>query len=67
MSTWRTFVAVFAAGVWTEFAQAALRGNLPNFSLAHWAVYIAGWLVISLAFCYLQRRFWPSRGKDDPA
>lgn len=65
MKTWQTFVSVFAAGVWTEFTQAAFSGKLPSFSVAHWVVYVAGWFVISLAFCYVQQAFWPKRGGNE--
>ena len=64
MSKRRTFVVVLASGLWPTFGSAALEGHLPHFSAMHWAVFLAGSCVITLAFILLEGRL-KSRGHQN--
>ena len=66
MTKRRAFLIVLASGLWPTFATAALNGHWPDFSAMHWAVFLAGSCVITLAFILLEGRL-KSRGHENDA
>ena len=65
MTKRRTFLFVFASGLWPTFASAALDGHWPDFSAMHWAVFLAGSCVIALTFIFLEGRLKSRRHEND--
>lgn len=65
MTKLRTFLLVLAAGLWPPFASAALGGHWPDFSTAHWGVFLAGFVAISVLFIVLEDKFKSRGHKSD--